>query len=346
MPTPASPLPPRLPELFSVASAVEAGVTPTRLRAADLSAPRRGVRARGDLAAVPDPAVRAGDRADPDPDRYELERGEELRRIREFAQVMTPRQFFSHRSAALLWGAPVPYQPGAPVHASVLRPVRSPRAVGVVGHGLTGASCAVTGRDGMRLTTPACTWVQSADLPIPDLVALGDFFVRRYRTGHGRPDAGRPPLATIGDLHEATTAGRRRGRGRLMQALALVREDSWSPRESMTRLVRVEAGLPEPELNGDVCDARGVFLACIDLLYRSYRVGIEYQGEGHRERYASDVERLDALRADGWEMVEVTKTLSRRPGEVAARVERGLRRRGWPGTPLTPGTADGDFARQ
>jgi hypothetical protein len=343
MPIPASPLPPRLPELFSVASAAEAGVTPTRLRAADLSAPRRGVRARGALAAVRDPVARGGDpldRAELSPDRAELpldryERAldDELRRIREFAQVMTARQFFSHRSAALLWGAPVPYEPDAPVHASVLRPVRSPRAIGVVGHGLTGAYCAVTERAGVRLTTPACTWVQLVDLPIPDLVALGDFFVRRYREGHGRPDAGRPPLATIGDLHEAAIAGRRRGGRKLLQALALVREDSWSPRESTTRLALLEAGLPEPELNGDVYDGRGVFLACIDLLYRRYRVGVEYQGEAHWERYSGDVDRLDALRADGWEMIEVTKTLAHRPGEVAARVERALRRRGWPDAP-------------
>ena len=333
MPTPASPLPPRLPELFSVSSAAEAGVTPTRLRAADLSAPRRGVRTRSDFEAARDPAARDEDRAERPPDRYEHALGDELRRIREFAQVLTPHQFFSHRSAALLWGAPVPYDPGAPVHASVLRPVRSPRAVGVVGHGLTGAYCAVTECDGVRLTTPACTWAQLADLSISELVALGDFFVRRYREGHGRPDAGRPPLATVGDLHEAATAGRRRGGRKLLQALALVREDSWSPRESTTRLALLEAGLPEPELNGDVYDAHGVFLACIDLLYRRYRVGVEYQGEGHWERYAGDVDRLDALRADGWEMIEVTKALAGRPGEVAARVERALRQRGWPGAP-------------
>ena len=64
-------------------------------------------------------------------------------------------------------------------------------------------------------------------------------------------------------------------------------------------------------------------------------MGVEYQGEAHWERYAGDVDRLDALRADGWDMIEVTKTLASRPGEVAARVERALRGSGWPGAPGT-----------
>lgn len=297
------------------------------------------MRSRSDSAALADldPGPHPHRNGEPSSNRYERETREELRRIRVFAQAMTPRQFFSHRSAALLWGAPVPHAAGAPVHASVFRPVRSPRALGVVGHGLTAAYCAVTEHEGLRLTTPACTWVQLVDLPIADLVAMGDHFVRRYREGHGRIDAGRPALATIGDLHEAATAGRRRGRRKLLHALELVREDSWSPRESMTRLTLLDAGLPEPELNGDVFDDHGRFLACIDLLYRRYRVGIEYQGERHWTRYAHDVERLDALRAAGWEMIEVTNALSRRPGAVSARVERALRLRGWPGAPGAPG---------
>lgn len=110
----------------------------------------------------------------------------------------------------------------------------------------------------------------------------------------------------------------------------LIREDSWSPQESFIRIGLVRSGLPEPELNIDVyCD--GVFLGCVDLAYPEYRVGIEYYGDAHTERFAEDVERISALRAAGWEMIEVTRALRGRPWVVAERVRRVLEERGWRG---------------
>ncbi|UOQ58282.1 hypothetical protein MUN78_05410 [Leucobacter allii] len=313
-----SPLPESLPALFSTVSARDRGVAPSRLRAADLIAPRRGVRLRDD----PITSVEQSSR-------FERHRRAELERIRAVALVSTPTQFFSHRSAALLWGAPVPHRPGAPVHLSVLLPRRSPRADGVVGHNLSARLCSVTELDGLRLTAPAVAWAQLGTLSVPELVAVGDFLVRKYRDGHGRRDAGRPPLAAMTELADALAQGRRFGAARLRAALGLIREDSWSPQESLVRVEIVRSGLPEPELNGDVFDDAGRFLGCLDMRYPRYRVGIEYQGEQHEGRYADDVERLAALRAAGWNIVEVTRSLRRRPGELVSRVRAALEERGW-----------------
>jgi len=86
----------------------------------------------------------------------------------------------------------------------------------------------------------------------------------------------------------------------------------------------VRSGLPEPELNIDVHDDDGRFLACIDLGYRAQKVGIEYQSLLHARRYAEDVERLAALRAAGWTVIEVTSALLARPEELVDRTRRAL----------------------
>ena len=122
---------------------------------------------------------------------------------------------------------------------------------------------------------------------------------------------------------------------RLRTALKLVREDSWSPRESTTRVTLVMAGLPEPELNIDVYDRNGIFIGCSDMAYPRYKVGVEYHGQQHAERYAQDIERLERFRADGWEILQVTKAVERRPETLVARVTWALRKRGWNGV-LTP----------
>lgn len=327
MPKP-SQLPSELPATFSVAEAVRAGVSPMRLRASDLASPRRGVRTRL--------GARSEGGGGSAPNRFERHRRDELERILQVARILAPHQFFSHRSAARLWGAPVPYEPGALVHASVLDGARAPQISGVIGHSLLSERCRVLERNGISLADPASTWAQLGRLPLVEIVALGDYFVRVHREGYGRRNVGMPPFATLADLAGVLELGRWQGSTKLRRALGLIREDSWSPQESRVRVELVLAGVPEPELNGDVFDGRGVFLGCVDLLFRRYRVGVEYQGGQHSESYAADVERLAALRADHWSMIEVTSALARRPTVMAGRVLSALRERGWPGEPRVP----------
>ena len=108
------------------------------------------------------------------------------------------------------------------------------------------------------------------------------------------------------------------------EAVELTREDCWSPRESVLRLHIVMAGLPEPLLNQNVYDDHGRFLGCVDLAYPHLKVAIEYQSVLHHSRYSADVERIAALRAAGWTVIEVTSALLSRPEELVARIRQAI----------------------
>lgn len=338
---PRTSLPDHLGEAFSVADAARLGVTRDRMRAKDLEQPFRGVRTRvvppgAGIGSAP-PSASSGVRhyeTHRTAGFFERARAEEVARIRALAQRGVPGQFFSHRSAALLWGAPLPHRDRPELHLSVFAPARSPRVAGVIGHAFSRDRCTLVESDGIPLTSASSTWAALGGLSLSELIAAGDFFVRRWRAGHGRRNVGRPPHATVLELAEAVELGHWPGQAKLRRALTLIREDSWSPRESATRVALVLAGLPEPELNVDVHDGSGRFIGCVDLLYRRYRVAIEYQGEQHAESFAEDVERVERLRAEKWIVIQVTKALARNPRVLAVRVADALRERGWNGRPL------------
>jgi very-short-patch-repair endonuclease len=97
----------------------------------------------------------------------------------------------------------------------------------------------------------------------------------------------------------------------------------------MLRLLLVRAGLPEPEVNGEIRDARGVFVAFGDLLFRAYRVLVEYDGGGHRtdeRQFHRDVARLDDVMELGIRVIRVNKSLMNQPKLLIAKVARALTR--------------------
>lgn len=293
-----------------------------RLRRIDLEIPFRGIRVVGG-------APRIRDDVDP----YERQAIERRIRARQYAPRLRDDQFFSHETAIALLGGPQPLVThdghalhgfSLPVHVSTAGTGPLVRAVGVRAHRAAASSATFVGRGGSRIATPATAWAQSGAMSLLDLVALGDHLCRVWREGAGRRDVGRAPLATRDDLRAALAENRRIGIRRLRDALELIREDSWSPRESRLRCHLVLAGMPEPVLNHDVYDESGRFIGCVDLAYPQKRVAIEYQSLLHHSRYAADVERIAALRAAGWTVIEVTSELIARPEVVVARVRRAL----------------------
>lgn len=319
-------LPDTFGDTFSVRIARATGVSHSRLRGRDLHTPFHGVRTR----------VTDEDADAPAPEANPYERQRRARVAH--AQIYAPRlhfgHHFSHQTAASVWGAPLPLQftdedevadaESLDLHVSATGAIPFPRAAGIVGHRTLSSLTAVTEHDGLRVSSPAATWVSLGTLPLFDLVALGDYFCRQWRSGYGRPDAGRAPLATVEELRMLLHAGRRRGAARLRESLELIREDSWSPRETRVRCLLVAAGLPEPELNLDVFDTHGRFLGCVDMAYPEQRLIIEYHGMLHAAQWASDVERIAALRAAGWEVIEVTSPLLQHPEELVRRVTSAL----------------------
>lgn len=315
-------LPPHLGDAFSVHAATDAGVSAERLRRGDLDRPFRGVRSR-----TPEEAYT------PDEDVFERQAAERRARAESYAPRLRENQFFSHETAAALRRAPLPlivnsFGPidGAklPVHVSTMGDGALVRMDGVRAHRADARTTTVERHEGLPVSTPATTWASLGALSVSDLVVLGDFLCRCWRAGFGRKHVGRRPLSTVEELRLTIASGRRVGNRRLREAVELIRTDSWSPRESQVRCILIAAGLPEPELNIDVYDGDGVFLGCVDMAYPAKRVAIEYQGTMHSTRYAKDVERIAALRAAGWTVIEVTAALFKRPTDLIRRVASAL----------------------
>ncbi|CCQ17637.1 putative uncharacterized protein [Rhodococcus sp. AW25M09] len=125
-----------------------------------------------------------------------------------------------------------------------------------------------------------------------------------------------------------------RGIRRLFAALDVVDGGAESPQETRTRLLLIGAGLPKPETQIEVRDSTGRFVGRIDLGWRHWRVGVEYDGVHHwldeRQR-TRDIERFEDLHECTWQIVRVnSEQLRLRPDDVVARVGTKLRAAGAP----------------
>lgn len=292
---------------FSVAEANRRGVGISRLAASDLVSPYRGVR---------------------------VHEGRTFDRPAAFAERMTPAQFFSHSTAALLYGIPLPraLENFAVLHVSVHRPDARPRVRGVHGHVLDPETNPVVTEAGYRLGRASAVWCQLAEqLGRDDLVIAGDYLV----TGRA-PLGGPPPLTGIDELTQAVAArAGHRGARMLRDAVTLVRYGSVSPGETRVRLLLERAGLPLPELNLRVVRPDGSFVAIVDIGWPRYGVAVEYEGDLHRERqrFRADIRRRERLEDAGWTIIRLTADdlAPFRADETVARVRARLRSRGWAG---------------
>jgi very-short-patch-repair endonuclease len=304
MSRPSTPLPEWSAEPFRAKDARARGIGEKRLRGGDLLAPFSGVRV---------PATEQ----DPDP---------VLARCAAYAATMAPGQFFSHSTAARIHGLPVPgREEGEPLHVTVFQPDRAPRARGILGHHARAESFDVVVRHGWFVVAPADTLRQLAtSLRVEDVVVAGDSAV-----------GGRDPLVSMGELQALARRQRgARGAAVLRAAVDLIRVGAESPQETRLRLLLRNAGLPEPELNLDIQDAAGRFVARGDLVYPQYRVVVEYDGDQHRTsraQFERDVERLEELSRTGWRVIRVLAHHLRDAPALAARVRAALRAGGWQG---------------
>jgi hypothetical protein len=221
---------------------------------------------------------------------------------------------FSHLTAALLWGLPLPTRLEASAGAEdaslhVIAPTADGMAqrVGVVGHrGLEVRRVASPPGTGLSVVDVADTWCDLGELPrgsltITDLVVAGDAAVARLDARAGR---------RVGEaaLREALRRRNRpRGAVALRHALTRVRPGVRSPMETRARLMFVDAGFPEPEVNAPLTDAAGEWLAEGDLVWRRQRLAGEYQGEPHadRRRRSTDSFRQTLVEGHGWRIKEL-----------------------------------------
>lgn len=234
------------------------------------------------------------------------------------AARMPESAFFSHTTAAMLHGIPVPqWAERDPVlHVTVPAPARAPHAAGLHGHRLTVEPSDIVDLAGLRATTPTRTWCDLAQLLLlGDLVAAGDFVIHH-----------RHPLASEQDLRRAIERRRSpRGRARAEAACPLLDDRSESAPESLLRVILVQAGLPPSRINHDVTDRFGEFVARTDLIFDDHRIVLEYQGDYHRTtkgQWRADMTRRSRLEADGWRVMELNADDLRDPIELVARIRR------------------------
>lgn len=215
---------------------------------------------------------------------------------------------WSHETAAELLGLPLRRRwcPGAPL--SVMRPnasgpVRRPQVQGRLGL----ERRATVPIAGMPVISPWTTWRDlAARLPRDELVILGDALAAWPLTTEEH-HLGLTALVRL----EAETLNRRHAPGARAArvALDLVREGSRSPMETRARLLFIDTGLPEPELNGHVVDDGGEWVATVDFVWRVARVVVEYQGDQHRtdrRQWMRDVGRFELLTDLGWRVILMT----------------------------------------
>lgn len=290
-------------DAFRVADARAAGVGEGRLRGSDLAKPYRGVRALQQHAQ--DPVVA---------------------RCLMYTPLLRPGQFFSHLTAARLWGCPLPhpFSETEPLHVSTIAPARAPRGVGIIGHQANTPGAAL--RQGLPVSDPVSTWLSLATLlSLDDLVAVGDHLILDPVVQD--PHESRPHT-NLARLAAGVRAHSGRGVRAAASALPLLRLGSESRPETVLRLLLGRAGLPEPAINIAVTDASGRALGRGDLVFTHERTVVEYDGDHHRtstRQYDRDMTRIESFMLAGWKVVRVRKhDLCTRPEQIVSRVRRAL----------------------
>jgi hypothetical protein len=158
------------------------------------------------------------------------------------------------------------------------------------------------------------------DLDLLDAVTAGDELTRTRTL--------RPAL-----LRSLAADCRGPGTRRVRRAIGLVRDQVDSPRETRLRLCLVLAGLPEPTANPAIGQEGS---GCRDLVYRDYRLILEYEGDHHRvdrDQWVRDIRRHEGVAIEGWLVIRITSQRMDRPRTLVRSVHQRLVERGYLGPP-------------
>lgn len=214
------------------------------------------------------------------------------------------------------------------MHVTVRRESDRRRREGIRCHVTTAPEPLVRRIDGLQVSAPEQVFLElAANLPLVELVVVGDHMVRRRMT-------------TLKRLREFCERATGKDAAHARAAVAFVRERVDSPMETRLRMLIVLAGLPEPEVNLTFGDEEGLEFRRYDLSWPGARLIVEYDGRHHIERieqWESDLDRREKIDDDRWRIVVViSKGIYQTPGATVAKIHRLLRERGVPGTPVRP----------
>ncbi len=165
---------------------------------------------------------------------------------------------------------------------------------GVVVHRREGAPLVI--KNGRPLTSPAWTAVEVArSLRRPRALATLDAALRSKTCD------------TAGLLDAARAQAGRRGIVMVRDLIPMAKPEAESPMESEARLVMLDGGLPEPELQYEIIDYDGR-LWRVDFAWPDCRVIVEYDGFDHHstpEDLRRDRQKRAALEEIGWRVNSV-----------------------------------------
>ncbi|MGQ0623065.1 MAG: type IV toxin-antitoxin system AbiEi family antitoxin domain-containing protein [Sporichthyaceae bacterium] len=239
-----------------------------------------------------------------------------------------PRLAVGRRSAAYLLGLPAPIPMTLPERASG-RSSRQLRRQERVVHLVSGTRVQRTYRGGIEVSPAELLSVDvdhSLGFPSTSLARTAIDIARESDWYHavavvdGAMHAGVSQFELNATLERcAGWAGTRQAR----RAVAFGSPLAESPLESRTRALLAEYGLPEPELQVDLFDARG-FIGRVDIMLRQFRTVLEPDGRvkytDPRVLWAEKV-REDRIRDAGWEVVRPTwADVTERPVELIGRI--------------------------
>lgn len=230
--------------------------------------------------------------------------------------------FISHRTAAAVYGLPVPKH--ADVDVSVTRAEDRRFGSGIRPH-LARDDDDVVELRGLRISSPCRVFAELARThTLVDLVVLGDRMVR-------------DELCTLEELRAFVREWKGYYRRRAVRAADLVRRGVDSPMETRLRLLIVLAGMPEPMVNHKVRWADGRVRWRFDLSYPGVRLIVEYDGRHHgydADQWERDGSRRGELEREGWSLVIITSSgIYQSPLQTLERVRAALIRCGHPGVP-------------
>lgn len=316
------PLPPELlARSFTAADADRAGVTRKRTRRPDVYVPSRGIRVPAALASAPADALHA-------------------------FSALDDESTITHHSGGRFWGMGLPawLQEDWRIHVARERDSSKPRRRNVVGHRLTFLPGEVVVVDGLRVTSPARTWLDLAAVLNPDeLVAAGDSIVVAHGSEFPVP---RTALATPAELERMVAAHPgMRGVRTARAALSDIRIGADSPQETQMRLILCRSSLGEPVLNHIIRNTWGQPCVWPDAAYPDSRIALQYDGAHHAEAQQQqlDLRRRAMTEALGWKEVRVFKEdLDGERPFVVEKVRAALSRKG-PGRTYTWGPEPSGF---
>lgn len=230
-------------------------------------------------------------------------REETIARCLSAASHTSQRLVFSHSTALLLLGAELPARIARTareeLHICCTRQEERRDLISVIPHAWSRSMDVQNPYAGLTCVGPCVAWAQLApELSLEELTVLADALMRR--------DA-RLRLAAPDDFDEfMESAGKFPSKRKCRLAMRLMRENTDSSRETLTRLLIMRHGLPCPQVNVGVPAGVGGTLH-FDMAYPDLKIAVEYQGAQHdRDLHQARIDRSrrDFLRTHGWLWLE------------------------------------------